>query len=571
MARRRAAEGNASGQPASAQGEGSLPSEEDEDSDSGSDSDEMEDMYMEEEDSSEDGEGAVATFSARQFFLHLSGAYLGSGGVRSSGRIARSLERYGPVPTDPLPLEDTLAQEVKKATAAQSARHTTAEMRKHQKTNSLTMLRRRQAGVYCGGGAGGWSPAQRCHLLGEHYLPNRPLGVRASMQSRAYIGQYSHEGNLFVGAFQADKRVRVYDTENGWKMVKDVHARNLRWTITDTCLSKDQRLLLYATINPIVHMVNVDTGGVDSEANVTEIHEGLHLDEMEGGGPDAPHGHFGIFSICWAGNGQEIAAGTGDHKVLVYNMERGKTTTSIAGHDDDVNAVAFLDDSSNTIVSGSDDHSIKVWDRRSSDRNGKAAGVLVGHTQGVTHIDPKGDGRYLLSNSKDQTAKVWDVRKMISYHKFRKLPDPDLPTFGWDYRWNDFPGRGFDIRHPNDSSVQTLRGHYVATTLIRAYWSPMHTTGQRYVYTGSADGAVYIYDLVTSKVVPKEGPDKGPLTYQARGHKEILRDVSWHPYKPSLVSAGFDGFLTEWGYDTRDMAYWTQKLPKDGLCEDDRF
>ena len=60
---------------------------------------------------------------------------------------------------------------------------------------------------------------------------------------------------LLAGAFQADKRVRVYDTENGWRMVKDVHARNLRWTITDTCLSKDQRLLLYATINPIVHMV----------------------------------------------------------------------------------------------------------------------------------------------------------------------------------------------------------------------------------------------------------------------------------------------------------------------------
>jgi len=70
--------------------------------------------------------------------------------------------------------------------------------------------------------------------------------------------------------------------------------------------------------------VNIDIGGVDSEANVTEIHAGLHLDEMEGGQLDAPQGHFGIFSICWAGSGQEIAAGTGDSSVLVYNMERGK-------------------------------------------------------------------------------------------------------------------------------------------------------------------------------------------------------------------------------------------------------
>lgn len=30
-------------------------------------------------------------------------------------------------------------------------------------------------------------------------------------------------------------------------------------------------------------------------------------------------------------------------------------------------------------------------------------------------------------------------------------------------------------------------------TLIRAYFSPAATTGQRYIYSGSADGAVYIW------------------------------------------------------------------------------
>ena len=72
-----------------------------------------------------------------------------------------------------------------------------------------------------------------------------------------------------------------------------------------------------------------------------------------------------------------------------------------------------------------------MWDRRALSRSGKAAGVLVGHTQGLTHLDPKGDGRYLLSNSKDQTAKVWDVRKMVGQTQFAKLPEPDLPKFGW--------------------------------------------------------------------------------------------------------------------------------------------
>ena len=37
-----------------------------------------------------------------------------------------------------------------------------------------------------------------------------------------------------------------------------------------------------------------------------------------------------------------------------------QTTLRIKGHDDDVNAVAFMDDSSNLIASGSDDTLIKV-------------------------------------------------------------------------------------------------------------------------------------------------------------------------------------------------------------------
>ena len=41
----------------------------------------------------------------------------------------------------------------------------------------------------------------------------------------------------------------------GWALVKDIHCRNLRWTVTDTCLSPNQNFLLYTSITPTVHMV----------------------------------------------------------------------------------------------------------------------------------------------------------------------------------------------------------------------------------------------------------------------------------------------------------------------------
>jgi WD repeat-containing protein 23 len=34
--------------------------------------------------------------------------------------------------------------------------------------------------------------------------------------------------------------------------------------------------------------------------------------------------------------------------------------------------------------------------------------------EGITFIDSRVDGRYFISNGKDQTIKLWDIRKMTS-------------------------------------------------------------------------------------------------------------------------------------------------------------
>ena len=79
----------------------------------------------------------------------------------------------------------------------------------------------------------------------------------------------------------------------------------------------------------------------------------------------------------------------------------------------DVNAVTFADEGSDVLHSGSDDSLCKVWDRRCNKR-GKQVGVLTGHLDGITFIDSRGDGHYFISNCKDQTIKLWDIRKMSS-------------------------------------------------------------------------------------------------------------------------------------------------------------
>lgn len=57
---------------------------------------------------------------------------------------------------------------------------------------------------------------------------------------------------------------------------------------------------------------------------------------------------------------------------------------------------------------------------------------------GITYIDSRGDGRHLISNSKDQPIKLWDVRVFSDKHdvgeSFKAVRNQM-----WDYRWQGVP------------------------------------------------------------------------------------------------------------------------------------
>jgi len=118
----------------------------------------------------------------------------------------------------------------------------------------------------------------------------------------------------------------------------------------------------------------------------------------------------------------------------VYDVEMRKITLKLEGHADDINAVCFADPvSTNVLFSGSDDSVVKVWDRRSM-AGGREAGCLVGHMEGITFVSSKGDGRYVITNGKDQTLKLWDIRMMMERTEFDKMVRKDYNS-GFDYRW----------------------------------------------------------------------------------------------------------------------------------------
>ncbi|KAK3041421.1 hypothetical protein RJ639_000398 [Escallonia herrerae] len=375
-------------------------------------------------------------------------------------------------------------------------------------------------------GRGRFSSADCCHLLSK-YLPVNSPQVMDQMASKAYVSQFSTDGSLFVAGFQGS-HIRIYNVDKGWKIQKNILAKSLRWTVTDTSLSPDQRYLVYASLSPIVHIVNVGSAATESHANITELHEGLEFSSDDDGGYS-----FGIFSVKFSTDGRELVAGSSDDSIYVYDLGANKLSLRISAHESDVNSVCFADESGHLIYSGSDDNLCKVWDRRCFRAKGKPSGVLTGHLEGVTFLDSRGDGRYFISNGKDQSIKLWDIRRMSS----NATCNPGFRNYDWDYRWMDYPPRARDLKHPCDQSVATYKGHSVLRTLIRCYFSPAYSTGQKYIYTGSHDKCVYIYDVASGAQVAR-------LVH----HKSTVRDCSWHPNFPVLVSSSWDGEIVKWEF-----------------------
>ncbi|KAF1809963.1 WD40 repeat-like protein [Eremomyces bilateralis CBS 781.70] len=363
---------------------------------------------------------------------------------------------------------------------------------------------------------------------------------------RCYSGQFSDDGNFFFTCCQ-DFKVRMYDTSNpyDWKYYKSVDHHGGSWTLTDASLSPDNRFLAYSSMQPTVCMASTDP-----ESETTPFQLDFTQMGQTARRPYHDDRHFGIWSVRFSGDGRELVAGTGNNSVYVYDLETRKTVLRIRGHHDDVNAVCYGDKQSPHILySGSDDATIKVWDRRSLG-DGRPAGVFLGHTEGVTYVDSKGDGRYVLSNAKDQTAKLWDLRKTMSADEAGKINTLNDYSSGFDYRQERYDVSQY-TPHKNDCSLVTFRGHSVLWTLIRCHFSPPTSSGGSYVYSGSRDGNVYIWNMdatLAGKIDVQNStmntrPDDEEMrtaarnTWSSRGNMWMacVRDASWHPSAPVIA------------------------------------
>jgi guanine nucleotide-binding protein G(I)/G(S)/G(T) subunit beta-1 len=215
---------------------------------------------------------------------------------------------------------------------------------------------------------------------------------------KVYAMHWSGKGNELVVSASQDGKLIVWNANTTHK----VQAIPLRSSWVMTCAFEKQA-------NGIVAC-----GGLDNMVSIYQV--SAEIGAVTRASKELA-GHEGYISCCRFISKSHMVSSSGDSTCIYWDVEHGTILNQFHDHQGDVMFVSLSPQDKNMFVSGSCDHTAKLWDVRIKSKE-SCIMTYHGHESDINSVAFFPDGNAFGTGSDDSSCRLFDLRSHQQVNNF---------------------------------------------------------------------------------------------------------------------------------------------------------